>query len=45
MTIKDASLWEVVGKMLRKLGYEPAFALKGQEALEMYARAQEAGEP
>ena len=36
---------EVVGKMLRALGYEPLLAQDGREALELYAREQASGEP
>jgi two-component system cell cycle sensor histidine kinase/response regulator CckA len=36
---------EVVGKMLRKLGYEPVFAQEGEEALALYAQGQNAGDP
>jgi len=36
---------EVVGKMLRSLGYEPVLAQNGREALEVYAIGQASGEP
>jgi two-component system cell cycle sensor histidine kinase/response regulator CckA len=41
----DTLVQEVVGKMLRKLGYEPVFAQEGQEALELYAQGQNTGDP
>ena len=41
----DILVREVVGKMLRKLGYEPVFAQEGEEALAMYAQGQNAGDP
>jgi len=36
---------EVVGKMLRALGYEPVLAREGREALELCAQGQTVGEP
>lgn len=36
---------ELVGRMLFKLGYEPVLAREGREALELYAQAQNSGEP
>ena len=41
----DILVREVVGKMLRKLGYEPVFAREGEEALALYAQGQNAGNP
>ncbi len=41
----DAVVREVVGKMLVKLGYEPAFAQEGREALELYAQGQTSRDP
>ena len=41
----DILVREVVGKMLRKLGYEPVFAQEGGEALHLYGQAQDAGDP
>ena len=41
----DVLVREVVGKMLRKLGYEPVFAQEGGEALHLYGQAQDAGDP
>jgi CheY-like chemotaxis protein/anti-sigma regulatory factor (Ser/Thr protein kinase) len=36
---------EVAGKMLKALGYEPAFAADGTEAIELYEKARHSGEP
>ncbi len=41
----DVLVREVVGKMLRKLGYEPVFAQEGGEALHLYGQAKDAGDP
>ena len=41
----EASLRKMIGKMLKKLGYEAEFAKDGAEAVEMYQAAWEAGEP
>jgi len=41
----DTLVREVVGKMLRKLGYDPVFAQEGQEALELYTQGQNSGDP
>ena len=37
----DESIRQSIGKMLRRLGYEPAFAEDGDEALELYEEARE----
>jgi len=39
----DILVREVVGKMLRKLGYEPVFAQEGKEALKLYAQSRDRG--
>jgi two-component system cell cycle sensor histidine kinase/response regulator CckA len=41
----DILVREVVGKMLRKLGYEPVFAQEGEEALALYAKGLDTGDP
>ncbi len=41
----DIMVREVVGRMLHNLGYEPVLAQEGQEALELYAQAQDSGNP
>jgi PAS domain S-box-containing protein len=41
----DLLVREVVGKMLRKLGYEPVFAQEGEEALAIYTQGQNTGDP
>jgi CheY-like chemotaxis protein len=41
----DILVREVVGKMLRKLRYEPVFAREGEEALALYAQGQNTGDP
>jgi two-component system cell cycle sensor histidine kinase/response regulator CckA len=41
----DILVLEVVGKMLRKLGYEPVFAQEGEEALAIYAQGQNTEDP
>jgi two-component system cell cycle sensor histidine kinase/response regulator CckA len=41
----DILVREVVGKMLRKLGYEPVLAQEGEEALALYAQGQNTGDP
>jgi two-component system cell cycle sensor histidine kinase/response regulator CckA len=41
----DTLVREVVGKMLRKLGYEPVFAQEGEEALKLYAQGKNTGDP
>ncbi len=41
----DALVREVVGKMLRKLGYEPVFAREGREALNLYTQGRDLGDP
>jgi CheY-like chemotaxis protein len=40
----DILVREVVGTMLRKLGYEPVFAQEGEEALALYAQGQNTGD-
>ena len=41
----DATVREVVGKMLNHLGYETVFAEEGQQALQLYQCAQTQGKP
>jgi two-component system cell cycle sensor histidine kinase/response regulator CckA len=41
----DATVREVLSKMLSKLGYEPVLAQAGEEALELFTRGQTSGEP
>jgi PAS domain S-box-containing protein len=41
----DATVREVLGKMLSKLGYESDCAQAGEEALELFTRGQTSGEP
>jgi two-component system cell cycle sensor histidine kinase/response regulator CckA len=41
----DATVREVLGKMLSKLGYESVLAQAGEEALELFTRGQTSGEP
>ncbi len=36
---------EVLGELLKQLGYEPAFAANGEEAIAMYKKAKEEGKP
>jgi nitrogen-specific signal transduction histidine kinase/CheY-like chemotaxis protein len=41
----EAPLRRMVGRMLKKLGYEPEFAEEGAEAIEMFKTAKETGKP
>ncbi len=41
----EAMVREVVGKMLKRLGYAPVFAREGKEALELFAEALNTREP
>ena len=36
---------EVLGRMLKRLGYEVDFATDGSQAIEKFVQAKEAGEP
>ena len=41
----EATVRDVGGRMLQALGLEPAFAVDGEQALDLYAQAQAAGRP
>ncbi len=41
----EAHVRGVVGRMLKKMGYDPVLAQDGTEALALYARARSSGEP
>jgi PAS domain S-box-containing protein len=41
----EAEVRETTGNVLRRLGYEVAFALDGGEAIELYLQAKDAGSP
>ncbi len=41
----EASVRGVVGRMLQKMGYDPVLVQDGTEALALYARARNSGEP
>jgi len=41
----EASLRKIAGKMLKSIGYKPEFAKEGNEAIEMFKAAKEAGKP
>ncbi|GAB4340855.1 MAG: hypothetical protein Kow0089_14850 [Desulfobulbaceae bacterium] len=41
----EAQVRDIVGEMLRHLGYEPGFAVDGEEAVAMYRQAMQEGKP
>lgn len=41
----EPAICEITGILLKKLGYEPVITMKGEETIEEYKKAMEAGAP